>query len=367
MHNNAIIGMLRTPKFVGWKVRLEELKELASAAGYRIVDEVIQIKPRPISATLFGKGKVSEIKIRAEENAADTLIIWNTLKSIQKFNLERYTGLRVIDRYELVLEIFQRNAGDRLAKLQIEMAYLEKLIPYFKLREKLIHGPSDKPFFRAGGEYGWVPKVAWLRKRRKKLREEIEKLLNKKIMEINKRKSLGFKIVTFVGYYNAGKTSLFNALTGEQKPVSSLPFTTLSPKYSRLKGAEKILMVDTIGFVSGLDPKIISSFRLNLEDIMEADMLVWVIDIADNPRLLELKIRATAKILKRNVAIERVKIIAANKIDALKEPQEPKISKIRKIIGEYFKEEPKIILCSAKATIGIDKLAETITNICHQS
>ena len=306
--------MLRTPNQRDWKIKFDELKELVIAAGYKIVDEVIQVKPRPLSATLFGKGKIEEIAKRAEINNADTLIVWNTLKSMQKFNLERYTGLRVIDRYELVLEIFQRNAGDPLAKLQIEMAYLEKMIPYFKLREKLIHGPTDKPFFRAGGEYGWVPKVSWLRKRRKKLRERIEDLLQKKMVEIIKRKDLGFKIATFVGYYNAGKTSLFNALTGEQKLVSPTPFTTLSPKYSKLIKAQNILLVDTIGFVADLDPRIISSFRINLEDMTEADTLVWVVDVSDNESMLDLKIKATAKILNRNGLLEKVGVVAANKI-----------------------------------------------------
>jgi len=361
--NNAIVAMLRKPNQYDWKIRLLELKELVRSAGYNIVDEVIQTKPAPISSTLFGRGKIDEIKNRAEINNADTLVIWNTLKSIQKFNLERFTGLRVIDRYELVLEIFQRNAGDQLAKMQIELAYLEKLIPYFKLRERLIHGPTDKPFFRAGGEYGWVPKVAWLRKRRKRIKEQIQSMLQKKIVQIKKRKELGFRIVTFVGYYNAGKTSLFNALTGEQKPVSLRPFTTLSPKYSKLRGAEKILLVDTIGFVSDLDPRIISSFRINLEDMVEADMLIWTIDIADNQSMLDLKIKATAKILKRNNLIDKNMLVAANKIDALNNGIPQKIDKIQQLIRKYSGKELEIIPCSAMSGIGLEDLLKETINI----
>lgn len=358
--NNAIVAMLKKPGQFDWKIKFLELKELVRSAGYNIVDEIVQTKPAPISSTLFGKGKINEIKKRAEINNADTLVVWNTLKSIQKFNLERFTGLRVIDRYELVLEIFQRNAGDTLAKMQIELAYLEKLIPYFKLREKLIHGSTDKPFFRAGGEYGWVPKVMWLKRRRKKIKEEIQSMLQKKIDQIKKRKRLGFKIVTFVGYYNAGKTSLFNALTGEQKPVSSQPFTTLSPKYSRLRGAEKILLVDTIGFVSDLDPRIISSFRVNLEDIVEADMLIWTIDITDNQDMLDLKIEATAKILRRNNLLDKNILVAANKIDMLEEEIHQKLDLVKRLLLEYSGREFKIIPCSAVSGVGLEEIIEEV-------
>jgi len=357
----AIVAMLRTPKLKDWRVKFDEFKRLAVAAGYQIVDEVVQFKPHPRSATLFGKGKIEEIKSRAEENGAGTLIVWNNLKSIQKLNLERLTGLRVIDRYELVLEIFQRNAGDRLAQLQIELAFLEKLIPYFRVRERLIHGPRDKPFFRAGGEYGWVPKVAWLRKRRSKILDEIEWLLKEKVMQIRKRKELGFRIVTIVGYYNAGKTSLFNVLTGESKPVSPQPFTTLSSKYSRLRGAEKILLVDTIGFVSDLDPKIISSFRINLEDMLEADMLLWVVDISEEEYILDMQIGSTVQILKRNNLLEKPIVVAANKIDLLGDDVlRHKIELLKKLLLVHVGFELRIVPCSAKTGAGLEDLIRIV-------
>jgi len=359
----AVIAMLRTPGLVDWKMRFWEFKKLARAAGYVIVDEVVQYKPHPLSATLFGRGKIDEIRSRAEERGADTLIVWNELRSIQKLNLERFTGLRVIDRYELVLEIFQKNAGDKLAKLQIELAFLEKLIPYFKLREKLIHGPRDKPFFRAGGEYGWVPKVAWLRKRRSRILEEIERLLREKIAQIRRRKALGFRIATIVGYYNAGKTSLFNALTGEEKLVSPQPFTTLSSKYSRLRGAEKILLVDTIGFVVDLNPKIISSFRINLEDMLEADMLLWVVDISENSDILEMRVRSTVEILDDNELLEKPIVIAANKIDLLTENDlGERIGFLRKLILRYVGSEYEIVPCSAEKGIGLENLIKVLIN-----
>jgi len=355
----AIVSMLRTPRLRMWKTRLEELKELALSAGYIIAGELIQTKPCPISSTLFGKGKIEELKIMAEENNVDTLIVWNTLKSIQKFNLERFVGVSVVDRYELVLEIFRRNAGDQLAKLQIELALLEKLIPYYRLRERLIHGSRDKPYFRAGGEYGWVPKVAWLRKRRKKIREEIEDMLNKKVAEIRRRKELGFRVVTLVGYYNAGKTSIFNRLTGETKPVSPAPFTTLSSKYSRLIGSENVLLVDTIGFVSDLDPRIISSFRINLEDMTEADMLVWVVDISDRPEMLELKISATARILKNVGLMDKDIIVAANKVDIATAPADV-LRVIDELISKFSGRRLQIIPCSALSGRGLEMLASEI-------
>lgn len=356
----AIVAMLITPKIADWRTKFNELKDLAKAAGYNIVAEVTQSKPAPSSTLLFGRGKVEEIRSLVERHGAGTIIVWNELKSIQKLNLERLIGVRVIDRYELVLEIFQRNAGDQLAKLQIELAYLEKLIPYFKLRERVLHGSKDKPFFKAGGEYGWVPKVAWLRRRRSKLIEEIESELNRKMAEIRKRKALGFKIVTIVGYYNAGKTSLFNALTGEDKPVSPQPFTTLSSKYSRLKNAENVLLVDTIGFASDLNPKIISSFRVNLEDMIEANLLLWVIDISEDDYMLEMKVKATADILRRTNLLEKPIVIVANKVDSVKDRLETRLEFLKSIIQKYTNTEYKIVSVSARTHVGLENLMNTI-------
>lgn len=364
--SKAIVAILRTPKIVNWRIKFDELKLLAKTAGYEIVGETVQFKPAPLSSTLFGKGKIQEIRDLADRTMADTLIVWNNLKSIQKFNLERFIGLKVIDRYELVLEIFQHHAGDNLAKLQIELAYLEKLIPYYKLREKLIHGSSDKPFFRAGGQYGWVPKVAWLRKRRKKILEEITHLLNEKLAQIKNRKKLGFKIVTLIGYYNAGKTSLFNILTREDKPVSPTPFTTLASKYSRLVGQHKILLVDTIGFVSDLDPKIISSFRINLEDLVEADLLIWVIDASEEDYVLDIRISATAEILRRNDLVDKPMIVAANKIDLLNKTElTDRLTTIKGKIRKYLPELDtiRIIPTSAITGAGIEDLVKEIIDL----
>ncbi|MCR8433018.1 MAG: GTPase HflX [Crenarchaeota archaeon] len=360
----AVVAMLVTPKIADWKVKFSEFKELTKAAGYIIVGEISQFRQSPSSAFLFGKGKVEEIKRLAEERGAGTIIVWNELKSIQKLNLERSIGLRVIDRYELVLEVFQRNAGDKLSKMQIELAYLEKLIPYFKLRERVLHGSKDKPFFKAGGEYGWVPKVAWLRRRRSKLLKEIEAELNKKVTEIKKRKDLGFKIVTIIGYYNAGKTSLFNALTGENKLVSPQPFTTLSSKYSRLRGTGNVLLVDTIGFASDLNPKIISSFRVNLEDMTEAHLLLWVIDISEEDSILEMKIKATTEILKKTGLLEKPVIVVANKIDLVKNTLNTRLEFLKNTLYKYAGTEYKIVAVSAKTNTHLEDLINTILEAC---
>ena len=363
MHKGrAVIGMLRVLKDRLWRIKFSEFKKLASIFGYDIASEVIQVKEKPISSTLFGRGKLQEIREILEDTNAEFFLVYNTLKSIQKLNLERYLGTKVIDRYELTLEIFSENASDSISKLQIELAQIEKEIPYLKMQTRLRYS-KDRPYFGAGGEYDYAPKLAEVRKRRKRIRGEIERLRSEKINQILKRKESGFKITTIVGYYNAGKTSLFNLLTNSEKKVSDIPFTTLESKYSKLIYSDSILAVDTIGFVLDLDPKIIKSFEINVDDMRFADVLLITLDVFDDTKLLDLKFDTVHKILRDVGALQRKKIvIAANKIDLINDRFElgEKILQIEKKANSLLDITPPIVETSAVKEIGIQNLAEEI-------
>jgi len=365
--NRAIVAMLRKPREKFWRLRLGELKKLAFAAGYEVLGEVIQIKEAPKAATLFGRGKIEEMTKLMDELKVDTLIVYNVLKSIQKVNLELLTGRRVIDRYDLTLEIFAKNASDAVSKLQIELARIQREIPYVKLLTSLIH-IKDRPFIRAGGEYGWKPKIAELRRRMKKLKEEIARYREEKLRQIMERKEKGFKVVCIVGYYNAGKTTLFNALTGCEKPVSDMPFTTLSSKYAKLRGAEKILLVDTIGFVVDLDPRIIKSFEINIDDMRFSDALMLLLDASDPAELFKIKVETSLNILKNVGALVNGKpiVIGLNKVDLVSDRIDIESKKIiaKEIVEKVLKRDPgNIVELSAKERRGLDNLIEKLISV----
>lgn len=365
--SNAIIAMLRRPREEYWRYKLEEFRRLSIAAGYNVVGEVIQVKNTPKAATLFGRGKIEEIRNIIEEKNAEILLVYNVLRSIQKINLELLTGVRVLDRYDLTLEIFAKNATDAISKLQIELAKIRKEIPYLKLITSIRHW-KDRPYIKAGGEYGWKPKVAELRRRMRKIKLEISKRREEKIKLIFERKSKGFILSCITGYYNAGKTTLFNALTHENKLVSDLPFTTLSSKYSRLEKSEKILLVDTIGFVIDLDPRIIKSFEINMEDLRYSDALIITIDASDPLNWLRIKTKAILKYLRELGALTSNKsyLICLNKIDLVNESFEieSKITQLAELLQEYgLYREGVIIPISAKYGINLDILVTKLSSI----
>lgn len=363
--------MLRRPKERYWRLKFSEFKRLATAAGYNLVGEVIQIKRAPRAATLFGRGKIDEIKKIINEKQASSLLVYNVLRSIQKVNLELLTGAKVLDRYDLTLEIFEKNATDIVSKLQIELARIKKEIPYVKLITSIRH-IKDRPFIRAGGEYGWSPTIAELRRRMKRIRLEIKKRRDEKIRMIFERKEKGFILACITGYYNAGKTTLFNALTYEKKPVSDFPFTTLSSKYSKLQGSSKILLIDTIGFVIDLDPRIIKSFEINIEDLRHADLLILTMDVSDPSDWFNIKTETIMDYLKEIGALSGDKnlIIVLNKIDLLESNYdlESKRLQLENVLKRYdLPSNPSIIPVSAKKGINLDTLVKELLSRAKKS
>jgi GTP-binding protein HflX len=311
----AITGMVKTDvhDHYLYKIKMGELESLLDALGYRIVERIIQVREKESVDFVFGKGKIDEIKDRVRKLDPDVFVLYNNITSKQKWNLERALGVEVIDRYDVTLMIFREAASDILSKLQIELASLEKHFPYVKLSASIKY-KRMKAGFKGGGEYAYHKQIRAMQKRIKILNDKIEKLSRQKELEILKRIDDGAKIAVLTGYYNAGKTSIFNALTGFNKPVSDKPFTTLSSKYAGIEG-EKVYLVDTIGFVIDLDPRLIASFKLNLLDIKYSNKQILVIDISDRDELLKIKLKEDLRILKELGKREESMIIAANKAD----------------------------------------------------
>jgi len=316
----AILCMLKTNVHDHslFQVKMKELRGLVESLGIEVVGETIQTRYRPFAKYCIGSGKVKELKRKKDRLGANLVIFYNILKSSQKLNLMMALDIEVIDRYELTLEIFDQMASDTLSKLQIQAARLEKMVPFYKLQAS-INYRHDRPFFRAGGEYAFHGQLRELTRSQSRIDEEIEKLMEEKKQRIWKRKrELGYPVVCITGFYNAGKTSLFNTLTGDNKPVSSMPFTTLSSKYQRrfIDYETTVIFIDTIGFMLDLDPRLIQSFKLNLLDIRSSDIVLLLLDLTDPSLTLRLKINEGIKLL-REIGVPRSRIlIVFNKLDA---------------------------------------------------
>ncbi len=341
-----------------YRLRLDELRRLAETLGIEVVDEVVQSRYKPFAKHYIGSGKVKEIKQKIKKHDIDLVIFYNLLRSSQKLNLMMALDCEVIDRYELTLEIFDQMASDSLSKLQIEAARLEKLAPFFKLQAS-VNYIQERPFFRSSGEYAFHGQLREISRRQARIRDQIEDLMREKRQRIRKRKELGYPTICVSGYYNAGKTSLFNALTGDNKPVSERPFTTLSSKYQRrfIDHETTVLFIDTIGFVLDLDPRLIRSFQLNLEDIRSADLVILLLEITDPQLTLQMKIAEGLRLLKDiGVPYERV-IIVFNKIDLAPE--------LADRIGELLGMERygiHWISVSAKERTNLDELLQLISH-----
>lgn len=305
-----------------FRLRMDELGHLAQVMGLEVTGEFIQTDVRPHARYLIGSGKTQELKNYVRRNKIEVVVFYNILKSNQKLNLMMYLDCEVIDRYEVILEIFDLMSSDTVSQLQIEAARLDMLYPFFKLRASLKYY-TERPFFHSLGEYAYHGQVRALTGHISKIKKKIEVLKCEKREQIRKRKELGLPTVCIAGYYNAGKTSLFNALTGESKKVSDKPFTTLTSKYGRknLENEETLLFVDTIGFVIDLDPRLIKSFELNLEDMKSADIVLLLLSVDDTFPLLSLKLRSGIKLLEDLGVNKKSIIVVLNKTDLLQQSE----------------------------------------------
>jgi len=363
MHNlvkgRAVLCMLKTNvhDHVVYRVKLGELRSLVETLDIEVVGDLVQSRHRPFAKFHVGSGKVKDIRRFVRRHNVNIVVFYNYLRSSQKLNLIRAIGVDVVDRYEVTLEIFDKMSSDSLSKLQIEAARLKKLTPYFKLEANLRYH-NDRPFFRSMGEYAFHGQMRELTRRQARIRREIERLVKVNRQRIKNRDDLGYPSICIAGYYNAGKTSLFNALTGDDKLVSDRPFTTLSSKYQKrfLDHETTLLFIDTIGFVIDVDPNLIKSFELNLEDMRNADLLILLLDISDPILTLRIKLAEGIRLL-RQLGIPRERIIVVfNKVDL-----KPELSdEIGEALGMSSLGLPWTVV-SAKSRTNINELFNVIS------
>jgi GTPase len=296
---------------------VEELGRLAESAGAAVVGTVIQEKPRRDPATFIGRGKVEEVARRAEEARADLLLFDDELSPAQQRNLEDAVGRKTLDRTQLILDIFARRARTREGRLQVELAQLDYLLPRLTGRGILLSRLGGGIGTRGPGETKLETDRRRIRQRIQSIRREIERVRRNRNTRREARQRANAPVVALVGYTNAGKSTLFSALTRAEAAVSDQLFMTLDPlvRKAPLGGGRDVLMVDTVGFIQKLPHTLVDAFRATLEEVTAADLLVHVLDASAED--LEEREAAVEKVLEEIGAGRRPRLRVLNKADRL--------------------------------------------------
>jgi GTP-binding protein HflX len=298
---------------------LDELQELAGSAGAFVAGSVLQVRDSLDPATLVGRGKLEEIGAEANLRRVPLVIVDHDLTPVQLRNMEKGIGCRVIDRTQLILDIFAVHAHTREGQLQVELAQLNYLLP------RLAGGSEDLSRLGGGigtrgpGEQKLETDRRRIRHRIAKIQAAIETVRRQRANRRRARQSVPLGMIAFVGYTNAGKSSLFNALTGSEVLTSDRMFATLDPtiRAIQLPSRRRVLLSDTVGFIRDLPPGLIAAFRATLEEVQEAALIVHVTDIS-NPHHAEQDIQVL-KVLRDLGVADRPRLHVLNKIDRLGE------------------------------------------------
>jgi GTP-binding protein HflX len=334
---------------------MEELKRLTKAAGARAVGEVFQFRQEINPKYLIGQGKVEEISQLREELDADLVIFNHNLSPIQQRSLEEETQGKVIDRTQLILDIFAQRARSKEGKLQVELAQLNYILPRLLGKGKALSRLGGGIGTRGPGEKKLEEDRRRILNRISKIKNDIEKIQKRRAIQRKSRKKSPIPMVSLVGYTNAGKSTLFNSLSREHMFTSSQFFSTLDPVLRRVSFSDGLyfFLSDTVGFIKNLPLELISSFRATLEELKEADCICHIIDITSST--CQNQIDAVDKILSEIGVTDLPVIKAFNKIDLL--PKKEELLK-RNRNSEHLK-----VYLSAKTGEGLQDLKDKFRSI----
>jgi GTP-binding protein HflX len=336
---------------------LEELAELASSAGAEIADRIVQARPAPEAATLIGQGKVEELAAAVRSYNADLVIFDHDLTPTQQRNLERAVDAKIIDRTQLILDIFAARARTREGRLQVELAQLNYLLPRLTGRGAEMSRLGGGIGTRGPGETQLETDRRRIARRIKKIEDDLEGVRSGRALHRRRRTAVPLATLALAGYTNAGKSTLFNRLTNSGVLADARMFATLDPTVRPmvLPSRRRVLVSDTVGFIGNLPTTLVKAFRATLEEVKEAALILHVID-ASAPAAGE-HMTHVSKVLAEIGAEAIPQILVLNKIDRL--PGESAAE-----IPGFARHFPApAVTVSALTGAGLDRLLEAIDEV----
>jgi len=343
-------GMLNT---LGWSIEdsVEELKQLADTAGAQVVAKFMQKRPKPDPAFFIGKGKVQELALFVQQENIDLCIFDDELSPAQQRNIEQAMGIRVLDRTALILDIFAQRARTNEGKLQVELAQLQYNLPRIMGKGLSLSRLGGGIGTRGPGETKLEVDRRRIRDRIAYIKECIGKVKSVRTLHRAGRNKASVPTVSLVGYTNAGKSTLLNTLTNSDIYAKDQLFATLDPTTRQLDlpNKQQAILTDTVGFIQRLPHQLVAAFQSTLEEVVEADVLLHVIDVSHE--LYKEQSNAVYHVLEQIGAKDKTIITVYNKIDKL-----PADSALPARLAQ----EENSICISAKANINLDKLLELI-------
>ncbi len=342
------------PETVTAEESLAELKELARSAGAEVLGSALQIRDRPVPATLLGSGKVREIQAWAAEIDCDFVLFDHDLTPSQHRNLERQLEVSVLDRTQLILDIFAKHARTHEGRLQVELAQLDYLLPRLAGRGAAMSRLGGGIGTRGPGETQLEHDRRKIRRRIAKLRSDIAKVRSVRQLQRAKRTSVPIPTIALCGYTNAAKSTLFNALTSANVVSDQRMFATLDPtiRKLRLPSRRPALLSDTVGFIRDLPPALVQAFRATLEEVTEAALILHVVDVSADRRAAHQN--QVNRILDTLGALEKPQLLVLNKCDMVEE-DERRFAE-RRLTGA----SGAVCAVSAKTGEGLNRLRQAI-------
>jgi len=339
---------------------LSELRTLAESAGAKVVGEILQHRDRPDPATLVGGGKLEEIAGAAASVNADVLLFDHDLSPSQQRNIEKVIERRVIDRTQLILDIFARHARTREGQLQVELAQLHYMMPRLAGHGVEMSQLGGGIGTRGPGETKLETDRRKIARRVRHLEQQLENVRRIRAQQRQRRESAPIATVALVGYTNAGKSTLFNALTRSGVLSSSKMFATLDPTIRGidLPSKRKVLLSDTVGFIRNLPHTLVSAFRATLEEVQKASLILHVSDASS--RLSAEQDAQVEIVLKELEAEKKPRLRVMNKVDLLDEEV------AEGLIADAAKPESKIVYVSAIEGTGLDVLLQRIDKMIEE-
>ena len=352
-HERAVLVGLEQAGVSKWDLRdsLEELAELANSAGAEVVETVTQKLQKPTAPYYIGKGKAESIKESFQDRHVTSVIFDDELSPAQGRNLETLLARKVIDRTQLILDIFAQRARSREGRLQIELAQLQYLLPRLTRMWDHLSRQTGGIGTRGPGETQLEVDRRRVQERIGRLERELESVRKTRAVQRQGRKRHQWPVAAVVGYTNAGKSTLLNLLTGADVVAADKLFATLDPTTRSfvLPNKQRVLLTDTVGFLRKLPHTLIESFKATLEEVSEADLLIHIVDLS-HPRVDE-QMEAVDGVIKELDAFGKQTLIVFNKIDKMAD---------RELAESYLKRFPGNVAISARTGEGVDKLVQAL-------